>query len=285
MTETKASDENSIQVHKDYLKQNVNIYLEPLVKELLINKPTNVLDFMIDWLTKTRRAERGDYDANQVNKSKSEKRSHHSFASSDEEFDDAQDSKVANRISVVKKKNAISGEGYNPDAAKDFKARVIEKSESQSQSIRKILSRNFMFNGLSEKDKEVVVNAMEIKEYQPEEFVIKQGDNGAELFIVESGTLKCTLKKKGLDNDIFIKNYSSGELFGELALMYNVPRAASIVAIEKSVLFALDRETFNNIVKGSIIKTRERNEMFLSKIDILADLEPMEIQKLCDCLQ
>ena len=93
------------------------------------------------------------------------------------------------------------------------------------------------------------------------------------------------IKKKDLENEIFIKNYVSGELFGELALMYNVPRAASISAIEKSTLFALDRETFNNIVKGSIIKARERNEKFISKVEILKDLDCMEVQKICDCLQ
>jgi cAMP-dependent protein kinase regulator len=41
----------------------------------------------------------------------------------------------------------------------------------------------------------------------------------------------------------------AGEAFGELALLYNAPRAASIKAKTDSVLFSLDRETFNNIVK------------------------------------
>jgi CRP-like cAMP-binding protein len=40
-------------------------------------------------------------------------------------------------------------------------------------------------------------------------------------------------------------------MFGELALLYNVPRAATITAIEKCVLWSLDRETFNNIVKDA----------------------------------
>ena len=47
--------------------------------------------------------------------------------------------------------------------------------------------------------------------------------------------------------------YESGEVFGELALLYNAPRAANIFAEEDSILFALDRDTFNNIVKNSTI--------------------------------
>ena len=46
-----------------------------------------------------------------------------------------------------------------------------------------------------------------------------------------------------------MKVYGPGESFGELALLYNAPRAATIIAKSDSVLFALDRETFNHIVK------------------------------------
>lgn len=45
-------------------------------------------------------------------------------------------------------------------------------------------------------------------------------------------------------------------MFGELALLYNAPRAASIQAQTDSVLFALDRATFNGIVKEATIKKR-----------------------------
>lgn len=46
-----------------------------------------------------------------------------------------------------------------------------------------------------------------------------------------------------------MKTYVPGEAFGELALLYNAPRAASIIAKTDAVLFSLDRQTFNNIVK------------------------------------
>lgn len=54
-----------------------------------------------------------------------------------------------------------------------------------------------------------------------------------------------------------LKQYNPGDLFGELALLYNAPRAASIQAKSEAVLFALDRSTFNNIVKDATIKKRE----------------------------
>jgi cAMP-dependent protein kinase regulator len=45
--------------------------------------------------------------------------------------------------------------------------------------------------------------------------------------------------------------YGPGEAFGELALLYNAPRAATITAESSCLLFALDRKTFNHVVKDS----------------------------------
>ena len=61
-----------------------------------------------------------------------------------------------------------------------------------------------------------------------------------------------------------IKNYLPGDYFGELGLLYNTPRAASIKAKVDSIVWALDRETFNNIIKDSWKKKREKNEKILS---------------------
>ena len=59
------------------------------------------------------------------------------------------------------------------------------------------------------------------------------------MFIVESGELTCTKKFDGVDK--VVKNYKAGDVFGELALLYNAPRAASIKADSDSQLWVLDR--------------------------------------------
>jgi len=80
-------------------------------------------------------------------------------------------------------------------------------------------------------------------------------------------------------------NYEKDSAFGELALLYNTPRAASIKALTDSILFALDRETFNHIVKEAVMKRREIFSSFLSKITLLDTLTPIEKDKICDCLK
>ena len=47
---------------------------------------------------------------------------------------------------------------------------------------------------------------------------------------MSTGELKCVKLFSGNTEDTFLKTYYSGEVFGELSLLYNTPRAASIIA-------------------------------------------------------
>jgi cAMP-dependent protein kinase regulator len=105
------------------------------------------------------------------------------------------------------------------------------------------------------------------------------------LFIVDSGQLDCYKKFKPNEDDKYLKTYYTGESFGELSLLYNVPRAASIVAKEDCVLWQLDRETFNAIVKDSAMKRRQRYEDFLKTVTILSSMDDYERSKIADIIK
>ena len=290
--------------HKKYLDENVQVHIKPMMVDILKQRPADVLGFMIEWcearrakldpmrrpLTEKKSVMNGAdpvHRRSEIKKAERHPETPESSVNEDEsaeEDNEKQMAWIAQRKSQQKKKMAISAEVYEKGNYDDFKPRVVAKTQEEMAKIKKILGNNFMFNSLDEKGQEIVMNAMEIKEYAAGDWVIRQGDDGNELFIVDSGLLKCTQKRANVDGEVFLKNYEPGGLFGELALMYNVPRAASIVATEPSRLFALDRTTFNCIVKTSVIKMRERFELFLNKIDILKDLDDQEKAKICDCL-
>lgn len=109
-----------------------------------------------------------------------------------------------------------------------------------------------MFQALDEKALNIVLDACSEVKFSAGANLIEQGDaSGDCMYVLESGSLRCTKLYPGKDEPTFLKDYQPGEGFGELALLYNAPRAATIVANEDSVVWRLDRGTFNHIVKKS----------------------------------
>ena len=142
-----------------------------------------------------------------------------------------------------------------------------------------------MFSGLDEKEKQIVVDAMQEKLTSAGEVVIKEGDEGDSLYVVGSGTLSCTKVFKGQTSPTHLKKYEAGEAFGELALLYNAPRAATITADGECVLYALDRQTFNHIVKDAAIRKREKYETFLKKVPLLETMDDYERSQISEAFQ
>lgn len=71
-------------------------------------------------------------------------------------------------------------------------------------------------------------------------------------------------------NSTFKRYLLQGEGFGELALLYNSPRSASIKAIEDSFLWGIDRTTFQKVVQETIIKEYSINRRFISGVEVFS---------------
>lgn len=259
------------QEHLDWLRENVNVYLKPMMIDLLTERPPDARVFMINWLQA-----RGGPVAAQV-------ASHKSI--SDEEDDEIL-KKLMEKRGKSKKKQGISAEAYGDyNKLGDYEPVVIEKSAEQIEQIKSVLKNSFLFQAIEPKDAEIVIAAMDVKSFQKDEYVIKQGDDGKELYIVSTGLLHCSKLFPGQTEPKFLCEYKTGGVFGELSLLYNVPRAASIKAVEASTVFSVDRDTFNHIVKRATVKRRELYDGFLNRVEILKELDPYERGKICDVLQ
>lgn len=289
----------------EYVENKANKVLGPLLIDLMKEQPDDILNYMIKWCQTTGKihalstSNRSSFKENitaPTNENKIAK-----YITSKNSIDRLRkdsilqiqkindnmdfDQKIMDRIKNRKKKNAISAEVYGEyNKISDFKPPVIHKSISIIRKIKDILSKSFMFDSLDDSDLKIIIDAMRIRNFTANETVIKQGDNGEELFVVSEGQLKCC-KRFEDTNEVYLRNYEVGQVFGELSLFYNTPRAASIYAVTASVCFSLDRETFTLIVKRSAIDKRANMEETIKKIDILKGLTYVEICKITDCLQ
>jgi hypothetical protein len=98
--------------------------------------------------------------------------------------------------------------------------------------------RNFMFKSLEERQLEVLVDAMSSVRVHAGDRVICQGDAGDMFYVVHSGEFEVLVGPRK------VMDVVNGGSFGELALMYGSPRAATVRAVSDGNLWALDRATF-----------------------------------------
>ncbi len=115
---------------------------------------------------------------------------------------------------------------------------------------------------------------MEERQFEKGDHVITEGDKGDCLYIVSEGEFDCFKLINGSNQ--YLKTYKKGEAFGELSLMYNAPRAATIIAKSSGKVFALDRITFSTIVKQSAIKKRDLYQSVISSVSIFNELSAHE---------
>jgi cAMP-dependent protein kinase regulator len=298
---------------RNYINQKVNPILERLVIDLLINKPDDVGDFMINWLRE--RGSKGtqnqnsigsaplkqgggnssansNFNSNQVSSGNKAGQGKKKVESEEEGSEDDEDDEYIEDLPQTKaqqkkgQRTSVSAEAYGLWNKKGtFKPRVIAKNDDQKKRINQRLTQAFMFSALDESERNIVIDAMEEKKFGPGEYIIKQGEDGNELYVVDDGQLDCFKKFAGESQPKYLKTYQPGESFGELALLYNAPRAATIQAKTNAILFALDREAFNNIVKDAAMKKREVYIDVLSKVQILETMDTYERSKIADALR
>mmetsp|Transcript_841 Transcript_841/g.1435 ORF Transcript_841/g.1435 Transcript_841/m.1435 type:complete len:1104 (+) Transcript_841:45-3356(+) len=181
----------------------------------------------------------------------------------------------ARRQDIAENFDAIAEETF------DVNAIVDDKSEEQLARISKMLSTNFLFQNLSLLQKDTLYRVMTLRTVAVDEVVIKEGDQGDAMYIVESGEfLVRKLDADGVDQVVFVYTVE-GSAFGELSLMYGKPRAASVVAKTAGQLWTIGRAAFRAIVmKGSKHSGEGMLEIYQS-IPVFKDMQVPLLHRLC----
>jgi cAMP-dependent protein kinase regulator len=125
-----------------------------------------------------------------------------------------------------------------------FKSMVVMSSMQRRTQQASFLNSIKLFDSLDKQQKLKLVDGLECLKFEPNQTIFKEGDIGAEFFIIEEGSVRC-LKEETQE---VIRNLGVGDHFGELALINNASRSLSVVANEKTVLLMLEREAFIRIL-------------------------------------
>lgn len=278
---------------KDYSTGKLNPFLTEIVALLLQNKPDEPLPFLKQWLEDKLGKSGQLSEKDELLKLRQEVArlrlessagSEDESSSSDNEHSDQIDELPQSTHQPTRHRSGVSAEAYgNWNKKESFQARVVHKSPEEESRISDRMESCIIFKNVHGPEKSIVIQSMEEKRVSSGQVVIQEGDDGNELYLVDSGKLSCY---KNLNNENKkIKEYHSGEVFGELALLYNAPRAATIIADEDCILWSLDRECFNHIVKEAAIRRREKYVNFLAKVRVLTTMDPYERSQLADVLK
>lgn len=91
------------------------------------------------------------------------------------------------------------------------------------------------------------------QEYSGGEDIINQGDAGDTYYIVKSGRV-AVIKKKKDGQEVLLAELGEGKAFGEEALIRDLPRNATIRALEKTTVLALHKKDFDKILASTFVK-------------------------------
>lgn len=220
----------------------------------------------------------------------------------DENYDDDEEELAASDEDEVSELPAVQNLQLNPRPLSGFrrcsvsaevdastthtKTRTFHpKSPEQIQRLNATLNKNFLFASLSADQKKELVDAMVEVKVNPGQDVIRQYDDGDFFYVIDSGVYDVYKRANKTDEkESKIFQYDGAGSFGELALMYNCPRAATVRAVSSGSLWQLDRASFRKIIIESTRKQRALYENFLEKVPLLANLSTGERAQVSDAL-
>lgn len=171
----------------------------------------------------------------------------------------------------------------------DLSKLYTEKTPEEKGRIAEAIRASVMFQNISDDQREMIFGVMEPITVKKGTWVIKQGTVGDRFYIVDNGRFEVRIvpdgekDKDGAGGNVVHVYEGSHEKhahpsFGELALMYSAPRAASIIAQTDGHLWALHRYAFRQVLAQQ--SGRQDLTSVLKKIDIFKNCKTEDINNL-----
>jgi len=291
--------------------KNINGLFIQIVESLLIEKPANPVAFMIEYLfkqfpdqakaagiggpiaeaksqpeSKSSASVKSEETSSKKGSKKADSDAENSEGEEEDDEDVGEMEEFVPRAKPVGRRVSVSAESMDPSKLKEQQANlvVIEKSPDVASRLLEVVAKSALLRTLDEDQRDKIVKAFSGPLIKSDgEDIIVQGDIGDVFYLLEKGEVDVYIKK-GASNEIRVHTYKAGDSFGELAIMYNAPRAATCRSKGEAKLWALDRVSFKVIVVAAAMQKREQFVGFLKKVPILESLTEKELMTMADSM-
>uniref|UniRef100_A0A3P8UHV6 cGMP-dependent protein kinase n=1 Tax=Cynoglossus semilaevis TaxID=244447 RepID=A0A3P8UHV6_CYNSE len=181
-------------------------------------------------------------------------------------------------VEVHRRLKAKEGVSAEPTSENFFKPRCCF-ALSTKKLINDAIANNDFLKRLEPQHMREMMESMYEKVYTKGQLVIQEGEPGNYLYVLAEGLLQVVQSGKMLGE------MRPGTAFGELAILYNCKRTATVKAVSQSHIWALDRHTFQTIMMQTTQARHEEYFCFLRSVPLLRDLPEEKLAKIVDCLE
>lgn len=164
----------------------------------------------------------------------------------------------------------------------DFPSHVLPefaKDPADKKIILTALRKKFVFDEKEEEAMDKLVAAMEQIKVSKGEEIMKQGSEGDYFYVVARGEVGLFVDRRK------VATAGPANAFGEIALLYSCPQAATVVAREDpTTLFRVDQQSFRFIMQSETKKSEEEKKQMLQQVPFLSSLGAEDIARLCSVM-
>lgn len=261
---------------KEYVQQkNIQNILRESIINLLLHKPENPISYLRQYFSKLEQDEQQQQQEN-INSNNGDTNTN--INNNNNNNSQQNQLETANKAPARTRRGAVSAETYSEDDAANYVKKVVPKDYKTTSALSKAIGKNVLFSHLDDCEKADIFDAMFPVIHKANESIINQGDEGDNFYVIDEGEVDVYV------NNNLVTSISESGAFGELALIYGTPRAATVKAKTDVKLWAIDRDTYRRILMGSTIRKRKMYEEFLSKVSILDSLDKWERLTIADAL-
>lgn len=181
------------------------------------------------------------------------------------------------------------------DESADDGSDIIELTEPAKVEIDKVPPIP-LFSDLPQAAFIALTERMELRVAAKDDYLVQEGERGSSMFIIIQG--RVVVKRKALDGDttvaeggdIILAELSDGAFFGEMALLSDAPRMASVQCADDTMLFEISRDLLADITReypsvGEVMKRFHKNRLLTNLLKTSPIFQPFSTKDKKDLIE